>query len=57
MPAFLRFLESHDLTPGQSIRVAARDEAADHVQVRIAPDRPVMIGMRAAAKLLVAPRG
>ena len=54
---FLRFLESHDLTPGQSIRVAVRHEAADHVQVRVAPDRPVMIGMRAAAKLLVAPRG
>lgn len=55
--AFLRFLESHELTPGRSLRVAARDEAADRVQVRIAPDRPVMIGMRAAAKLLVAPRG
>ena len=55
--AFLRFLERHDLTPGQSIRVAARDEAADQVQVCIAPDRPVNIGMRAAAKLLVAPRG
>lgn len=55
--AFLRFLESHELTPGRSLRVAARDEAADRVQVRVAPDRPVMIGMRAAAKLLVAPRG
>ena len=53
--AFLRFLERHDLTPGQSIRVAARDEAADHVKVCVASDRPVMIGMRAAAKLLVAP--
>ena len=52
--AFLRFLERHDLTPGRSIRVAGRDEAADHVQVCVAPDRPVMIGMRAAAKLLVA---
>ncbi len=52
--AFLRFLESHDLTPGQAIRVAARDEAADHVQVCVASGRPVMIGMRAAAKLLVA---
>ena len=55
--AFLRFLESHDLTPGQSLRVAVRDEAADHVQVCIASDRAVMIGMRAAAKLLVAPGG
>lgn len=53
--AFLRFLESHGLTPGQSIRVAARNEAADHVDVRAASGRPVMLGMRAAAKLLVAP--
>ena len=54
--AFLRFLESRDLTPGQSIRVEARDDAADQVVVRLGPDRPIMIGMRAAAKLLVAPQ-
>lgn len=53
--AFLRFLETRDLTPGRSIRVEIRDDAADQVVVRVAPDRPVMIGMRAAAKLLVAP--
>src|SRR5918999_887134 len=29
---FLRFIESHDLKPGQSIRVEARDPAADSVR-------------------------
>ncbi len=53
--AFLRFLEQHDLKPGQSIRVEERDEVADQVVVRRDPDHPVTIGMRAAAKLLVAP--
>jgi DtxR family Mn-dependent transcriptional regulator len=51
---FLRFLESSDLTPGQSIRVETRDSAADHVVVRGKNDRQIMIGMRAAAKLQVA---
>ena len=53
--AFLRFLEQHDLKPGQSIRVEVRDAEADQVVVRRDPDHPVTIGMRAAAKLLVAP--
>ena len=53
--AFLRFLEGSDLTPGQSIRVEARDDAADHVVVRGKNNRQIMIGMRAAAKLQVAP--
>ena len=52
---FLRFLEGSDLTPGQSIRVETRDTAADHVVVRGKNDRQIMIGMRAAAKLQVAP--
>ena len=52
---FLRFLESSDLKPGQAIQVEARDAAADHVVVRGKNNRPIMIGMRAAAKLLVAP--
>jgi DtxR family Mn-dependent transcriptional regulator len=52
---FLRFLESSDLTPGQSIRVENRDSAADYVVVRGKNDRQIMIGMRAAEKLEVAP--
>jgi len=51
---FLRFLESNELTPGQSIRVENRDNAADHVLVRrVGSQEAVAIGMRAAATLLV----
>jgi len=53
--AFLRFLESNELKPGQTIRVEVRDVAADHVAVCRKNRQPIMIGMRAAAKLLVAP--
>ena len=52
---FLRFLEDSQLTPGQAISVEARDSAADQVRVRGKNDRQIMIGMRAAAKLQVAP--
>ena len=51
-PAFLRFIESNDLKPGQGIEVEARDTAADSVLVR-KKDRRVTIGARAASKLLV----
>src|SRR5215467_8231019 len=33
-PAFLRFIESNDLKPGQSVEVELRDSAADSVLVR-----------------------
>jgi DtxR family Mn-dependent transcriptional regulator len=52
---FLRFLESSDLKPGQRVRVEVRDSAADQVVVRGKNDRQITIGMRAAAKLQVAP--
>ena len=52
---FLRFLEQSHLTPGEVIRVESRNAAADRVLVRGAGDRTNVIGMRAAAKLLVAP--
>ncbi len=52
---FLRFLESSDLKPGQVVHVEVRDSAADQVVVRGKNDRQIMIGMRAAAKLQVAP--
>jgi DtxR family Mn-dependent transcriptional regulator len=51
--AFLRFIESHDLKPGQSIVVEARDAAADSVRLRGSDDRSMTIGTRAASKLLV----
>ena len=52
--AFLRFVERHDLKPGQTIVVEARDTAADSVRLRGGAD-PITIGARAASKVLVAP--
>jgi len=51
--AFLRFIESNELKPGQTIEVDARDEEADSVRLRTKDDRQITIGMRAASKLLV----
>ena len=50
---FLRFIESNDLKPGQSIRVEARDPASDSVRLRGSRDQRITIGARAASKLLV----
>jgi DtxR family Mn-dependent transcriptional regulator len=50
---FLRFIESHDLKPGQAIRVEARDAASDSVKLRGKGDQTITIGARAASKLLV----
>ena len=50
---FLRFIEQHDLKPGQAIEVEARDAMADSVRVRGRDDRRTTIGTRAASKLLV----
>lgn len=50
---FLRFVERHELKPGQTVEVEARDSAADSVQLRRPDDRRLTIGMRAASKLLV----
>lgn len=49
---FLRFVERHDLKPGQVVRVEGRDPAADSVKLR-GPDREFTIGARAASKVLV----
>jgi DtxR family Mn-dependent transcriptional regulator len=51
--AFLRFIESNSLKPGQSIEVEARDDIADSVRLKLPDDRRLTIGMRAASKLLV----
>lgn len=51
--AFLRFIESHDLKPGQQILVESRDAAADSVRLRGKDGQPITIGTRAASKLLV----
>jgi DtxR family Mn-dependent transcriptional regulator len=52
-PAFLRFLESHDLKPGERVEVETRDAAADSVRLHGKDRRPITIGARAASKLLV----
>ena len=52
--AFLRFIESHDLKPGQAIEVEARDEVSDSVRLKGKDDQRITIGTRAASKLLVA---
>ena len=50
---FLRFVENHDLKPGESVEVESRDEAADSVLLRAKDNRRITIGTRAASKLLV----
>src|SRR4030095_11399668 len=50
---FLRFVEHHDLKPGESVEVESRDEAADSVLLRARDNRRITIGTRAASKLLV----
>src|SRR5580704_7264230 len=52
-PAFLRFIESNNLKPGQPIEVETRDPAADSVRVSGRNRASITIGARAASKLLV----
>ena len=51
--AFLRFIESHELKPGQSIQVEARDDVSDSVRLKGRNNQRITIGTRAASKLLV----
>jgi DtxR family Mn-dependent transcriptional regulator len=55
-PEFLRFAERHGLTPGASVTVAEREQAADAVRVRVARRQAIPLGISAAAKILVEPR-
>lgn len=50
---FLRFIERHNLKPGESIEVEARDAASDSVRVKGKDEQRITIGTRAASKLLV----
>ncbi len=52
--AFLRFIESHHLKPGETIQVEERDEVSDSVKLKGRNDQRMTIGARAASKLLVA---
>jgi outer membrane receptor for ferrienterochelin and colicins len=50
---FLRFVEDHDLKPGQMVEVEARDSLSDSVCVKGQGSRRITMGARAASKLLV----
>ena len=50
---FLRFIEQNNLKPGEAIEVEERDAASDSVRVRGKNDRRIVIGTKAASKLLV----
>jgi len=52
-PAFLRFIESNGLKPGQAIEVESRDSAADSVRLSLPGGARLTIGARAASKVLV----
>jgi DtxR family Mn-dependent transcriptional regulator len=51
--AFLRFLERHQLMPGQTIEVEGRDTVSDSVRLKGQDDQRITIGARAASKVLV----
>lgn len=51
--SFLRFVESQELKPGQTIEVEARDPVADSVQLRTGNERRITIGTKAASKVLI----
>jgi DtxR family Mn-dependent transcriptional regulator len=52
-PVFLRFIEDNHLKPGQLVEVVGRDAAADSVRLRGSQGSTIVIGARAASKLLV----
>lgn len=56
-PAFLRFIEEHDLMPGQTVTVEARDGVSDAVHLRSHSGRQTILGTRTASKVLVRPTG
>ena len=51
--AFLKLVERLGLLPGTRVRVAARDPAADTLEVDLGRGRRASLGLRAAAKILV----
>jgi DtxR family transcriptional regulator, Mn-dependent transcriptional regulator len=53
--AFLQLVERRGLKPGSELRVDARDEAADSVELSLASGGRFGLGFRAASKILVEP--
>jgi DtxR family Mn-dependent transcriptional regulator len=52
-PRFLQFVDRNNLKPGTEIRVTARDDEADAVDIRPRNQPTVRLGRAAAAKILV----
>jgi len=50
---FLRLVEKIGLRPGKKVRLAARDEAADTLEIELDRGRRASLGLRAAAKIFV----
>ena len=50
---FLQLLEKRGLKPGSPLRVEARDEAADAVELRLQSGETLTLGFRAASKIFV----
>ena len=50
---FLQLLERHRLKPGGGLRVRSRDELTEMVQVEPEGGKPLRLGFRAAARVLV----
>jgi DtxR family Mn-dependent transcriptional regulator len=50
---FLRFVEQHDLMPGSTVVIEARDAASDAVRLRSDSGHETSIGTRAASKVFV----
>ena len=54
-PDFLRFIEEHELMPGQTVVVTHRDDLADAVRLRSSTGRETTLGTRTASKVRVRP--
>lgn len=52
-PEFLRLVEKVGLRPGKKVRVTARDEAADTLEIELDRGRRASLGLRAAGKIFV----
>ncbi len=50
---FLRLVEKVGLRPGRKVRLAARDEAADTLEIELDRGRRASLGLRAAGKIFV----
>lgn len=52
---FLQLVERRGLKPGSRLRVLARDEAADTLEIRLEAGEELSLGFRAGSKILVEP--